>query len=896
MRHFGPFDPSYQKDGSRKYDSDRPQDAMMSLTLMLFPSSAGPLASISQAVSNYGRKATVDDVAQLLKFSKEIRFAVAEGPKSNHLKTHPESDDGIAHIIRKYQKLGKIRDHIAQAIRLEYNHDKITMPRRENLLKEKKHQKMDKAERNKETEAKQDEFKESLLKNQLYPFYTTEKIILAFFVHRFNEKKNIFELLSLLGSDFVKDYKNIGFIKDKNITELSDYEAFSLSSGLPQGISTTFFDHFFGEPFWSKESLKDRFDPQDLDFIFINTYHDLSAPIPYTNGSNPINNGNCPMVRVDQEGHKKLDEVKKSETFPDCQETALRHFFNMVLYDPETLLFKIPNFIQNENLKAFYSLQGPRKSNDGSAFFRGKWNLVIAGLKGVLYAKKDNELYGEYANLITALREILGIDGDEMPQNQEGFEAELKSIIKKMNPTFKDVKVKIKDFRKVTREDSKKNYYGDAEINIKNHQNIDFSFTLRQQGHGDIQNPHWQTNNITLPKTTFEDSALALVDRRNEKSGLYKLMAQKAHYDDDSKFDAVADFIPFTSQYQPIIKRLMLIFVEDDNMRRQQYFLYSEMASHNSFSPGLIEKLEHDLNKGMSEPLGVLKILAEKKAFLNEVSLVAKRTLHNTNVKGSFSGLFISLVNAQRNFLSAAAAAKKYLEKRPREALEIYLALIQQGKSFTEAKAAAKTQMDSDDYFVKIRAMSIIKHLLNQDEKVYEEEDIKWIFEKVSKVILSKGEVLEKSAFKIFDSLFKHKKAIHEARDLGKRILNTKELSAKINVSLKLYKMLIESDLIKDESFYDEAVEAASQYIVGKSGYNAEALDLFSILLDSKRGEGAVLNLIKSHPTPQEGYKVAIALLEFMLAKKKENQESFKLNSQKIDTILNDLKRYPGNL
>lgn len=90
----------------------------MILLLKFFPSSAGTLASESTGVSNFGKSAAIQDVADLLKFAKEVRFVVEGNP---NLQRNPQDNFGLAKIFKKYESLRTLTDLINNCIRLEYN-------------------------------------------------------------------------------------------------------------------------------------------------------------------------------------------------------------------------------------------------------------------------------------------------------------------------------------------------------------------------------------------------------------------------------------------------------------------------------------------------------------------------------------------------------------------------------------------------------------------------------------------------------------------------------------------------------------------------------------------------------------------------------------------------------
>ncbi|CAO4838052.1 MAG: hypothetical protein CNLJKLNK_00181 [Holosporales bacterium] len=555
LRHFGLFIPAVGKnpDGTerRLYDSDTPNDDMMALLITLFPSSAGQLASESMAVSNFGKNAKVEDVAKILQFAKAVRAAISQ---SSHLQNDPESTWGLTKILDQYKDLGKMRSLIVQSIRLEYNADnkkrdgqRAMKQKNYKMLKQDYARPMDDEAIERTAIAQSERTQRIILKNQedkdrrkisndensLYPLYTTEQIILAFFVHKFNEKEDIYTLMKILGDDFVTPFRESEIW---NLGDISSYE-----------------------------------DTSDLDYIFITTHHDLNAPIPFKKGNNPISNGSCPKINI-VNGKKEITYG----TFADCHETALRQLCSIGFYDAPTKTFKIPEPISNPYLRYFFLEEPPHKANDGSSQMRGKWNLVIGGLPDVRYRQGINEIDAGYINLIKAMRLVLNIENDTLPKNQYEAIAALKDIFKTMNPLLKDIQINIANFS--SRRDGYKgmdnDFYGDATITITNAYNQTFSFVLRQfQGHADIRNPTWNDTNTPLPKLIErEDPILSLVDRRDIKTGIHQLLAVQEFADERQRIDRVKDFSQIESnlkqQYIPIIDRMMDLKVDDtENMR-----------------------------------------------------------------------------------------------------------------------------------------------------------------------------------------------------------------------------------------------------------------------------------------------------------------------------------------
>lgn len=538
LRHFGLFDPALGKnpDGTerRLYDSDIPKDDMMKLLITLFPSSAGPLASESMAVSNFGKNAKIEDVAKMLHFAKAVRKEFETKP---FLQRNTSQISGRINVLfREFQSLGKLRDLIFDSIRLEYNPTEKDFPSKTNILdhikKQKGKQRPENAEDRRQMRdaafAQSERERETLQQeNSLYPLYTTEQIILAFFVHKFNNKEDIYALMNILGDDFVTPFRETPTL-------------------------------------WNLDTIQSYADQADFDYIFITTHHDLNAPIPFKKGNNPISNGICPKIEI-VNGEKTITPDK----FADCHETAIRQLFSIGFYDARTKTFKIPERISNNDLRNFFTENPPLKANDGSSEMRGKWNLVIGGLPGVRYLQGMNEIDGGYVNMIKAMRAILNIKNDHIPKNKKDVISAIQDIFMAMNPDLKNIRINIPNFSS-----SYADCDGDATITITNAYDQTFSFVLRQiSGHADIQTPTWQDNNIPLPMLIKrEDPIFSLIDKRDHKTGIHQLLAVQEFADERQRIDRVNDFSQIESnikqQYIPIIDRMMDLKVDDnENMR-----------------------------------------------------------------------------------------------------------------------------------------------------------------------------------------------------------------------------------------------------------------------------------------------------------------------------------------
>lgn len=141
--------------------------------------------------------------------------------------------------------------------------------------------------------------------NSIYPTHTTEQVILAFFCHKFNTQGDIWDLMKSLDESIVERAKVEERLNSENKEDLI------LKEGDLEEIIN-----------------QDVYDLDDI--LALETADIWSMSTPYRSGSALINNGGA--LPYDRE----KDQLFGEEKFADCEGTALRHFLNMLLYNPET--------------------------------------------------------------------------------------------------------------------------------------------------------------------------------------------------------------------------------------------------------------------------------------------------------------------------------------------------------------------------------------------------------------------------------------------------------------------------------------------------------------------------------------------------------------------------------
>lgn len=226
------------------------------------------------------------------------------------------------------------------------------------------------------------------LNDKVFPEYTTEKILLAFFVDHFNDvtdaERFYNELLTLM----------IGPSDEKQIDVVNDLKKMFLNKHFNSAFKTCF--DKIGKPLQTGESYLINYQVDKANFV-----------------------GRGELV----------------PTFSNCVETSIRNIFNLLLYDSEkndflfreelssddvTYIESLKNAIENLNpidlknkremLRLFYAVQNPDESTNGNNFFSNLWSFTLSnigdenleGLYPLRYAKEKNELCSGLLNVLKA--------------------------------------------------------------------------------------------------------------------------------------------------------------------------------------------------------------------------------------------------------------------------------------------------------------------------------------------------------------------------------------------------------------------------------------------------------------------------------------------------------------
>jgi hypothetical protein len=586
LRFFGPITPGIdEKTGRRVYTSDIGQDSLMRLLILLFPSSAGELASSSEGSSNFGRYATPEMVAMLLNYAHACRELYTHESDLDHetnvINTKKAEEIRIIKGDKQFYTDENIRGIAAAAFaEKEVLREKYGKKGFDNYRKKFKDcfdsalKKLDKRGRfflNKSIDdillcvenSIKDEISNS---SELYPAYTTEQVILAFFCHKFNEKYDLWRLIFHLDEDLLNPTPDFG-------------------------ESSTWGDDSVGRVLASHSNVA-----LDLDSIFAANFVSIDAPIPYKADASPASNGNCPYFDRSLElgTTSGLDEY----TFADCADITIRHFANMMLYDQARKEFVLPNILAEQspyyfkNFATFYGAQTPAMANDGSKRIRGLWNRVVGDLNykeggrvqdgtSVRYNKMSktdgqNEVDTGYVNFIKIWQKILGSAWAVAPcdtswaleEKRAWLERSLKSLIKALNPTFRNVQISFSaDFREdiIFSSSADKDLFGAITFKIRNAKGQEFTFSLYQsRGHGALESITYGKKVSEKISVDSKFEILTLLNPDTRSRPIYQLFAGGELSSDGKKLRQLGKITDVSRTLLPIVSNILSSINEED--------------------------------------------------------------------------------------------------------------------------------------------------------------------------------------------------------------------------------------------------------------------------------------------------------------------------------------------
>lgn len=325
--------------------------------------------------------------------------------------------------------------------------------------------------------------KDQEAKDKVFPEYTTEKVLLAYFVDHFNNKDDI--------KNFYSEVLKIMELfpsKDSNLGE-------------KENIIKKFEDEF------SNPEILEEF----------KTCFDNDESMPKVS--------KIFLIKPEEGKHQFGGTNKNPSEFSDCVETSTRNLFNLLSYDSKAQKFlyqqemnaedkvymeNLESAIENrasialkskkEMFRLFYLMQTPLKCTDSSMVFKTAWNSVLFGInkenkEGLYplgYVRSDNELFSGflnslkiYWNLVKIARDDCNEELDEIKSDISAIEQEMEKSFDQMddiknklevaftkifnliNPNYKvDVSIKDLSFDELRGNHNQNEFFGNLDINV----------------------------------------------------------------------------------------------------------------------------------------------------------------------------------------------------------------------------------------------------------------------------------------------------------------------------------------------------------------------------------------------------------------------------------------------
>lgn len=573
----------------RSWVRDAGSDPIAQLIITLFPSSAGVLNSFTRGDRNFGKFATPGLVAELLNYMYELRHGGSaeslSAPTTSSGSTSPSQSTPSDRWAQSLPE-GMDRARFKQAIRPVLTYV---------------------------TEAIGSE------KTSLYPVYTSEQIVLAFFAHRFNTMDDMKTLLSGFNERLIPNKQAMNTIQPWTKARHKYFMRYQYNPASP-----------------------------NLDALLMHTYVEFDKPIPYGLHSPVMENGDSPIY------DRQKNEL--SDTFADCGETALRHMGNIFLYRKENNGFVMPK-VQSAFFKplvTFYQKQDPSCVNNGHCTFRGWWNRVVGDLPGIKYASTNPgyDLAPGFVNFFKVWGLLLGQDlvrgiDQQSPQALQGDDwlkqafmpliqvlyPEAKSvIIAPQGMTLRNVSGLINRVEANTPWWGGDDLLGTVKISFQNGSGEKIAFNIVQQSRhafvSGIQHNERGAVQVQLPQ--LQDPCLDLICHpRNAHHPLYKLFTTSGRIETESQQEQLIHNICNTQDDRYVVfMNKALEEVSDDIKRRLYHYTY--------------QLLKKKINQGIDA------VVLAQAGMRNE----------SANVRTSAMELFKTLLDKGQGFAEAAEVVR----------------------------------------------------------------------------------------------------------------------------------------------------------------------------------------------------------------------------------------------
>ncbi|MGI4850975.1 MAG: hypothetical protein ACRYGR_03460 [Janthinobacterium lividum] len=405
LRFYGSLDEGHQLDQNgqpveeRLYSADKPhvfgeqKDAVFGLLHMLFRSPAGTLSphTAGEGLTNFHSVASPEKVAMLLNYVQEL-IQLKEPFQTTIQDKKKAQAAEVVHYRGLTKKIENLKTKYKKDLMPAEEKKKTGLERDIGLI-------LSAIEKSVSQELETDPDKKFL-----YPSHTTEQIILSYFCQKFNDQKDILDMMSHL---------NRNIIDEAHHQELED----RLKQNNPQDL--------LGPDDLEKIAQKPSYDIDDI-YALSHAYLFDVQFTPYIENSALISNSNCQI-------YDRKNNVIIASSYADCGETTARHLINLMAYDAEHENFDLTHLKEHmkdknnpyfENFLKFYEQQTTSQVNNGSIDMRTLWNRVMGDLNKagdvtkIRYGKSQGDIEYELdpgiINLLHAFDKIFSLSLDSL--------------------------------------------------------------------------------------------------------------------------------------------------------------------------------------------------------------------------------------------------------------------------------------------------------------------------------------------------------------------------------------------------------------------------------------------------------------------------------------------------
>ena len=621
LRFTGVEKPGPIKDGKRLYAKDTSTDPLIQLAIELFPSPAGSLSPTVDIKENFGKNATVETVASLLKFANDLRTQkenfectkpqpFPKGPQYTKEELNAKNTEITRHQKKYNQDIDKIKNEFSK-----------------NILSQNKG--MNKAALNSVLGNIIKSMDQETSGHSFYTKHTIEQVIMAFFIERFDDA-DIWRLVNVLDDEIVdhpvdSNGKRIELKEDLlNVERLNEI------------------------------AQKDVHESYDIDEIFaLENAPFFFSLTPYNPGKDVISNSSG--VKPFNQRTRKAEEGG----FSDCEETTLRHILNFLFYNAEKKIFDLSaldplNLPIKPQLDVFYAKQAPEQANEGSPELRNLFNTIVGDLNhlntnfkspDIEYSQKigasgvEYELKASIVNSVHVLQKLFEVELPEMPTDsienmKEWVGTSLQTIFKKINKE-RDYVVDVSNL--IPAELNKNVLTGLLTIKVSEGTSPLFSFDFKStyNGHSQIE----KLENATLKDVDLNTYLSAIknhktdfMDQDTEQSlwaiggpdfqekithPLYKLFPQK--FSDNMRR---IDFLKAVNGQFDDLKKDILSPENKDNMKHFKTMVKNVLEEMSWEDPAILEEIspvvlalgkKNELKGVLSETVKALNLGSESK-------------------------------------------------------------------------------------------------------------------------------------------------------------------------------------------------------------------------------------------------------------------------------------------